>query len=126
MPNELNFSIVANNNDTITIFVYDKDDDPVPLTGVYIKWQLFNAAGTVLITKTTLAGQIAVVPGPDGIMNGAGIAILAADTKGIVQGDYIHEAVTVDSGGNPVTVTDNDAILSYGTGFIRKQYTVQP
>lgn len=130
MTTDLDFSIVANNADTVTIFVYDEDDAPVNLSGMTLKWQVFDANLNPVITKNS--SQIAKVADPDttknplGVINGIGLSILPADTIGIPQGYYPHEAVTVSASSAPVTVTNNDAILSYGTAFIRRQLTVQP
>lgn len=128
----LDFSIVANNNDTPTIYLYDEDGSPVDVTPLAVKWQAFDPDGTPRITKTTAAGQIAKTVDPDtsknplGVTNGLAISIVPTDTFGLPQANYVHEAVTVDGGGLVVTVTNDDPILSYGTMFLRKQFTVQP
>ncbi len=128
----LDFSIVANNNDTPTIYVYDEDGLPVDVTPLSVKWQAFDPDGTVRITKTTGAGQIAKTIDPDktrnptGVTNGLAISIVPGDTITLPQAYYAHEAVTIDGGGLVVTVTDNDPILSCGQMFVRKQLTAQP
>lgn len=117
---QLDFSIVAGNNDTITIPVYDRDGEPVILTGATIKWQLFDPNGTARITKSS---QIAIITSSDGVANAFVVPILPADTLVLPQNYYPHEAVVTDLSGNVVTITDNDPILSYGTAFIRTRLT---
>ncbi len=123
MSTQLDFSIVTNNDDTVTIYVKDKDDAPVNLAAATLKWQMFDESGNIVITKSS--SQLAKVVGPEGVKNGIGIAILAADTDPLAGGSYPHEAVSVSSGGAPVTITDNDPVLSYGVAFLRKQLTRQ-
>ena len=120
----LDFSIVSNNNDTIQLNVLDANGQPVILTGTTPKWQMFDpTTGLPVVTK--LSSQIAIVNSSLGVANALAIAILPVDTIGLAQGYYPHEAVKTSSAGSAVTITDNDPILSYGIGFIRKQLTGQ-
>lgn len=121
MTTKLDFPIVNGNNDTISIDVLDKDDAPVILTGMTIKWCLFFPDGSIAVTK--LSSQIAISNSTAGVANRMSIAITPSDTISLPQGNYPHEAITVSTGGNVATVTDNDDILSYGTAFIRQQLT---
>ncbi len=77
---------------------------------------------TPVITKRTSDGSIVVVDLSKGWY---GFWINATDTRLLVVADYPHEAVTVDSGGKAVTVTNNDFRLTYGKMTIVDQYTVQ-
>lgn len=125
MTTSLDFAIVANNADVVTISVLDQNSAPVILTGQYIRWQLFDPDGNALITKDTSSG-IAIVNSSLGVANAMAIAINPADTIGIAQGNYVHEAVAVANSSSPVTITANDPILSAGSAFIRQQYTGWP
>ena len=122
MVQKLDFSVVSNNNVTLFINVLDENGNPVNASALAlsVKWQWFLPNMTV--TKSILAATMSIVTTNPLVL---GIPILATDTLGAVEGSYPHEAVTVDINGNPVTVTNNDSRLSYGTGFVRKQLTVQ-
>ncbi len=120
MAAKLDFQVVANNTVPLEITVLDENGDGVNGTGMSIKWQWFIPNRTV--TKSTSGGTITIVTANPLVIS---IPILASDTLGASEGYYPHEAVTVDSGGYPVTVTNNDPRLSWGTGFVRRQLTVQ-
>lgn len=123
MTTQLDFSVVANNNKSIYIQVLDENGDAINITGYSILWQARTAYGSpTLISKSTSAGSIAIIDGPGGIF---GFVVLAADTQSIPQGWLIHEAITVDGSLNPVTITNDDPLLSYGNMYVRQQYTVQ-
>ncbi len=128
MHNTLNFQIVNNNTLPVQVQVFappipNKAPVPINITGFSIKWQLFQDTGTLpLITKSTLAGTIVITDAVNGIFN---IMLNAADTVNLAQGNYLHEAVTVNSDGNPVTIVNNDPQISAGVVFIRQQLTVQ-
>lgn len=119
---KLDFSVVSNNSVGLEIAVLDENDDPVDASALNlsIKWSWFLPNMTV--TKTTLANTLTIITTNPLVI---GIPILATDTLGAVEGSYPHEAVTVDIDGNAVTITNNDARLAAGTGFVRKQLTVQ-
>lgn len=134
----LDFPIVANNTVPVLFTVFQQPScpgapvgQPVNITGFTIKWQVFNSqivngvlvkVGAALITKSTGAGNITLSNPTIGQFT---VSIAAADTVGLAQGGYIHEAVTVDGSGNPVTIVNNDSQISAGTMFIRQQYTPQ-
>ncbi len=118
-PN-LDFSVVANNAVSLTMTILDSSGNGVNGTGMSIKWQWFLPNMTV--TKSTALGTIVVNTANPLVIT---IPILASDTLGGVEGSYAHEAITVDASGNPVTVTENDAKLTWGVGWLRRQLTVQ-
>jgi len=123
MATELDFAVVANNNKSIYVQVLDANGNPLDISGYSIKWQARLQYGSpALITKSTAGGTLSLFNPTIGIF---AIPILAADTKGMAQGSYIHEAVTVDGSGNPVTITNDDPLLSFGTMYVRQQYTAQ-
>lgn len=123
MSSPLDIKVVANNTIWVYATVNYPDGTPVDITGYTIKWQARrNPDAAPVITKSTLAGNIIIVSGINGQF---GFQILASDTVNLPYGDYIHEAVTVDPTGSPVTMTNNDAQLTSGNLFIRQQYTAQ-
>lgn len=134
----LDFPIVANNNVPVQFTAYQQPTYPgapvgpaINITGFTIKWQVFNSqivngvrvpVGSALITKSTGSGNITL---NNPTLGQFLVQILAADTVGLTPGAYVHEAITTDQSGNPVTIVNNDAQISAGTMFIRQQYTVQ-
>ena len=116
--------MVNNNTVSVQCQVLNSAGTPVNITGFTIKWQLFSndTPPVALIAKSTGAASITITDGLNGIFN---ISILAADTVNIPQGHYAHEAVTTDLGGNPVTIVNNDPVVSAGSAFIRQQKTPQ-
>ncbi len=123
MATNLNFAVVANNGLPVYIQALDDSGSPVNISGFTIKWQVRAAAGQpALITKSTASATIAIINATQGIF---GIPLLPADTVAMPQGYYIHEAVTTDVSGNPITITNNDPLLTYGTMYVRQQYTAQ-
>ena len=118
----LDFQCVSNNNKTLYINVLDANGNPVNATSLSlsIKWTWFLP--NMPVTKTTLANTLQVVTINPLVI---GIPILATDTIGAVEGYYPHEAVTVDINGNPVTITNDDAVISAGVGYLRQQLTAQ-
>jgi hypothetical protein len=120
VANELNFEIVSNNDVTLEMAIVDGNGTGINGTGMSIKWSWYLPGQTV--TKTT-AGSTIIVSSVNPLI--IQIPILATDTLGAPAGYYPHEAVTVDSNGKAVTVTNNDATISYGVGMLRQQLTVQ-
>ena len=127
--NPLNFSIVNNNTVPVQFTVFKKPTAqyqtlvPVNITGFNIKWSAFDPGNTTpLITKSTGAGTILLTNPTQGIFV---VLVRDEDTINIAEGDYLHEAVTVDLSGRPVTITNNDPTLAAGTMFLRQQLTVQ-
>lgn len=118
---KLDFPVVENNNKTLYFNILDENDkavDGTSLAPLTLKWQWFIDGG--IVTKSS--SQISVITLNPLVV---GVALLAADTLGKPEGSYPHEMVTVDTAGNPVTVTNNDPRLSWGVGYLRKQKTVQ-
>jgi hypothetical protein len=119
---KLDFSVVQNNDKTLNIQILDQDDQPVdgtPLVPLVLKWQWF-VPGTP-ITKNS--SEIAIVTTNPLVV---GVALLPADTVSVPPGTYPHELVVVDTDGDVSTITNNDAQLTWGVGFLRQQKTVQP
>ena len=118
----LNFAVIANNNVNITLSILDINGNPVNLSVGYneIKWEWFIP--NMPVTKSTTANTLIVNSlNPLSIT----IPILDTDTIGAPQGYWPHECVIVDSSGNPITITNNDAMISPGLGFVRCQLTEQ-
>lgn len=126
----LNFRLVANNTIPVQFQVFEPPaydggpkGPPVNITGFTIKWSAVDSAGKpIFAAKTTGAGSIVLTNPTLGIFT---VTIDAADTVGVTPGNYTHEAVTTDTDGNPVTIVNDDPVISAGTMTIRKQYTVQ-
>ena len=118
---KLDFQTVSNNNVTLTINILDGSSAPVvAAAGMSVKWEWFLPNNPLILT--TAAGTMQILS-----LNPLqlGIPLLSSYTNGVVEGHYPHEAVTVDVNGNPVTIVNNDARLTYGTGFLRKQLVGQ-
>lgn len=123
MKKQLDFSLVANNDRNIAMTALYPNGDPVNLTGFGIKWQVFKkGSATPLITKSTADSSITIVDADAGKFS---FWVYGSDTKLLDAGEYIHEAVTVDGAGHPVTLTNNDPQLTAGRLTLRQQYTVQ-
>jgi hypothetical protein len=123
MKTPLDLTVVANNDRFVPQAVKNPDGSVCPINGFIIKWQVFKQGSkTALITKSTADGSITIVDAGAGLF---AFWIRAADTKLLAAGDYIHEAVTVDTEGHPVTLTNNDYRLTAGKLTVRDQYTVQ-
>ncbi|MEZ0263015.1 MAG: hypothetical protein ACAH80_18565 [Alphaproteobacteria bacterium] len=123
MKKPLDFSMVANNAKPVTMKALDENDQPIDITGFAIKWQFFaKGDDTAKVTKSTTAGSIIITNGPAGDF---AFTLEPEDTVDLDAGEYIHEAVTVDGDGDPVTITNNDPQLSAGKLTLRRQYTVQ-
>lgn len=123
MKTPLDFTIKANNDIWQVLALKNPDGTPFTDAGVAVKWQAFTpGTKTAVITKRTSDGSIVVVDLSKGWY---GFWINATDTKLLAAADYPHEAVTVDSGGKVVTVTNNDFRLTFGKMTIVDQYTIQ-
>jgi hypothetical protein len=127
--NPLDFPLVTNNTVPVQFTAYYKPTArfvppvPVNITGFIIKWQAFAPGSSIpVITKSTGAGSIVITNPTQGTFI---VMVNAADTVNLAEGDYLHEAVTTDLSGSPVTITNNDPVLTAGTMFLRKQLTVQ-
>ncbi len=123
MKKPLDISMVANNARYVQVTALNPDGSPVDITGFTIKWQAFKkGTPAALITKSTTDAKITITEGAAGKFT---FWLNAADTKELDAGEYIHEAVTVDGAGKPVTLTNNDPQLTAGRLTIREQYTAQ-
>src|ERR1039458_9370157 len=131
-PNTLDFQMVGNNTVPVQFTVYrtpaQRNSTPIPIdiTGYSIVWNMFSTitpSPVPVVTKSTGAGSIVITDGPAGVFL---VNVLAADTVNLPQGYYTHEAVTVDLGGKPLTITNNDPLISAGQVFLRQEYTAHP
>lgn len=124
MSGNLNFTVVANNFISIVISVLKQDGTPFDMTGFSAIWQLLDpVTNKSLVTKKTSDSSLTIST------NTLNFSLLPADTVGLQNGDYKsynHEAIVIDSSGNPVTITNSDSRLSWGTATVRKELTVQP
>lgn len=122
MKKPLDLSVVANNRRYVTINVKKPDGTAENITGWGIKWQFFaKGSSTAKATKKTSDGTIVITNGAAGQF----AFWIEPDDTADEEGEFIHEAVTVDGDNNPVTLTNNDPLLTAGKLTIRKQYTVQ-
>lgn len=119
---DLDFSVVSNNDVTVYMDVLTSSGAAVNGSNIAdVKWQWFIDGATV--TKQVSLGSMAIYTANPLVL---AIPVLSSDTVAAPEGSYAHEAVTVDTSGNAVTVVNNDPRLSWGKGYIRKQKTVQP
>ena len=117
----LDFEMVANNTVSLQINILGADKKAIDGTslGLSVKWQWFIPGRTV--TKSSSDSEITITLNPLSFT----IPLLPGDTAGAPEGYYPHEAVAINNTGGAITITNNDARLSGGLGFIRAQRTVQ-
>jgi hypothetical protein len=119
----LDFPVVANNTATISLTVLDSNGLDFPLTGYSAIWVVRSpTSATPAVKKTSSAGDITISS------NVLTWNLDAADTIDLQNGDYAeyeHEMIVIDSNGNPVTITNGDQEITWGTLTVRKQIAVQ-
>lgn len=119
MTNPLDFSIVAGNNLTVQVSILDQNKKPIDGTGLKVIWSMIVAGQS--ITKSTDAGTLAIITANPLVI---GLPMLPPDTKGVTEGYYFHEFMTLDAAGNPlITITANDEKLNCGEIFVRQART---
>ena len=118
----LDIIVVAGDVTSVNLTVNVSDGTAFNLAGYSAKWTVRPCnSSTPLITKTSGSGQITLSG------NLISWVILATDTTNLQQGDYKlyeHEMKVYDSGGNPVTIVNNDQRISWGNFTVRKSITV--
>ena len=91
----------------------DQADETTPqtMTGFGLTWELKDSpTGTVLISKTTGAGEIVIENG-DGTDDQATVTILGADTVGLTPGGILYHHLRRTDEGNEVVLAFGDAHL---------------
>ncbi len=123
MSNPLDISVVANNTVTIELSVLNADGVDFDMTGYTAKWTIRNPnSSTPIVTKTSAAGDITIST------NTLTWEIKDTDTINLQNGDYAeyeHEMIVTDTNGNPITISNGDQNITWGTLTVRKQITVQ-
>lgn len=119
----LSFTVVANNTVPVELQVLTSSGALYDMSGFSGKWEAKDAGNPTiaLITKQTSNGSASI--------SSATFAfnINSSDTVALQSGNYksyVHELTITDTGGNPITVTNNDPQLSWGVMTVRREWTV--
>lgn len=113
----LDFSIVGGDAVTLTVNVTDSSGTAIDLTGYTdIVWNVkrFDTDTTVVLTKS-LGNGINITNASGGVFQ----ASIANNDTGELSGNYRHDFVLTDAGGDEVTLSNNDQFISAGNLFIR-------
>lgn len=124
--NPLFFSMISNNDNSITLLVRRKDKSLVNFTGYTIEWGMFKN-GVEVISKSTESSNITI---PDQSipenLSTIILSIAASDTTNLeTEVFYIHEFSFTDPFGNSSNVSKNDEFLTVGKVYLRRQYKAQ-
>lgn len=124
----LDFSIVTNNDDMIQINV-NKRSDCLPASVASAKWEMFfpntrNVAVVkenvdIMIVDRTIDGEVYF----DSALK---FMLEHTDTVDLAAGLYPHEATIYTEDGRIHTVTQGDFDLTTGTVLVRRQFTPEP
>lgn len=127
--NNLNFSIVTNNDNVVQIDI-NKMSDGLPASVGSAKWQMFFPGTTEpAVTKnnvdiTLVNRTVAGVLYPNSAIK---FTIAHTDTADFDNGKYPHEATIITTDGRIHTVTDQgDCCLPNGVVCVRKELTGAP
>jgi hypothetical protein len=96
-----NIQIFQGDTRTLTVTVYDRNDDVTSIAGATgIKWVVYKrTTGTIYLEKS-LGSGITITDGPNGLFE---IALANADTINLL-GKYNHECEFVDASNNVSTL----------------------
>lgn len=94
------WTVYQGNDTTGTFTVTDSAGDAINLTGATIHWRAKHRhLSGVTLSKTTGSGIASATPS-------SGIFVVTlTDADTLCFGEYLHEALVVDSGGNRTTVS---------------------
>ena len=103
MASEQPLAVFAGENRTLSLQARDSSNNPSNLTGKTITWNVSFPPYSpdwrdAVITKT---GTVTSASG--GLYT---VAILPTDTQCLMEGNYLHQAFTTDSGGSISVVTE--------------------
>lgn len=114
----LDIETVQGNKLTLEFEVFDKDNNPVPLTGLDVYWSARNSiTKKQVLSKSTVVGGVVVNSIPDD--HKFTVTVDSSETSNIV-GIHDHEAIIVD-GADIISVKNKDN--SFGTINFRERIT---
>ncbi len=120
----LNFTVVGNNTVPVALTVQTSSGALWDMSGYSGKWQAkdVDLPSIPLITKQTNDGSATISSSV------FAFTINSSETQPMQSGNfktYVHELVITDTGGNSITITNNDSAASWGTMTVRREWTGQ-
>lgn len=127
MFGNLDFDMIANNNEGILVKVVRQDRSVVNLTGYLIKWGMFKGGLQVISKSSTDITQIRILD--QTMAENVGLfflSVIPTDTKNLeTETCYIHEFVLTDTFGNSGNPSTGAPKLPPGNVYLRRQYLAQ-
>lgn len=127
MFSALDFSIIANNDNSIGVLITNPDGTPFSLLNYAIAWGIFKNGSQVFGKVSSDAAQILI---PDQTlpqnMGRFTLFIDATDTINLeTETEYVHEFVFTDNSANSVNASKGDKCLTPGKVYVRRQFKAQ-
>lgn len=126
MFSPLDFSIIANNDNSIAVLMTNPDGTPFSLLSYTIAWGMFLNGSSVL-SKDSGSGGI-VIPDQTQPQNQGRFTLLidASNTINLeTEIEYIHEFVFTDMSANSLNASKGDKLLTPGKCYVRRQFKAQ-
>lgn len=96
-----NVEIYQGDTRTITVTVYDSNDQIISITGAQgIKWVVYKRSSGVIYIQKSIGSGITITDGPNGVFE---IVLANSDTLNLL-GTYNHECELKDASGNISTI----------------------